>query len=199
MNVEITPQVFLNCPYDTDFGARLDALVFTCVCCGYMPVTALSSGSSGRGRMDRILQSLMSCPYSIHDLSRCRGEGDHNLARFNMPLELGVAMCLGHLDSRAHEWMALVPKAVNYQQYVSDLSGYDLETYDEDVETIISRVTAWLLTRDAALNIPYTPKMIAAALPAFVRAKDAAAEQWFGEDLPMRVLVSLAREHIPLV
>ena len=193
----IAPQVFINCPFDTAFGPRLDALLFTCVCCGYLPVTALSSGSSGRARMDRILRTLIHSPYSIHDLSRCRGEGGTNLARFNMPLELGVAMCLGHLDDQNHEWMALVPSGVSYQQYVSDLSGYDLEVYEENIETIISRVTAWLLTRDAALDVPYTPKQIAAALRGFMSAKIKERKQWFGGDLPMKVLIRLARDNVP--
>ena len=42
--------------------------------------------------MDRITRAILSSKYSIHDLCRCRGEGDANLARFNMPLELGVSM-----------------------------------------------------------------------------------------------------------
>lgn len=38
------------------------------------------------------MKAIRGSKYSVHDLSRCRGEGDENLARFNMPLELGMAM-----------------------------------------------------------------------------------------------------------
>jgi hypothetical protein len=34
----------------------------------------------------------MGSKYSIHDLSRCTGEGAENFARLNMPLEPGIAM-----------------------------------------------------------------------------------------------------------
>jgi hypothetical protein len=57
--------------------------------------------------MDRITQAISDSKYSIHDLSRCRGEGDKNLARFNMPLELGVAMAhkFGLNGNDCHDWL----------------------------------------------------------------------------------------------
>ena len=48
--------------------------------------------------------------YSIHDLSRYRGQGDANLARFNMPLELGFAMARRFMDEASHDWLVLVPE-----------------------------------------------------------------------------------------
>src|SRR4051794_26873514 len=86
--------VFINCPFDAEFRSQLNAIVFTCVHAGFFPIVAGSSGRTGRPRLERILTALNLCRYSIHDLSRCRGEGDENLARFNMPLELGMAMAL---------------------------------------------------------------------------------------------------------
>jgi hypothetical protein len=78
---------------------------------GFYPVLASSGGQSGRPRLDSILTALNGCRYSIHDLSRCRGEGDENLARFNMPLELGMAMAIhgGNLRKEGHEYLVLVP------------------------------------------------------------------------------------------
>lgn len=88
--------VFINCPFDADYAPLFDAIVFATVCCGFMPRSALESGTVSEPRLARILQALFSSKYSIHDLSRCAGEGSDNLARFNMPLELGMAMASLH-------------------------------------------------------------------------------------------------------
>jgi hypothetical protein len=51
--------------------------------------------------------------YSIHDLSRFTVEGADNHARFNMPLELGMAFALRserESSSRQHNWFVLVPE-----------------------------------------------------------------------------------------
>lgn len=84
--------VFINCPYDAEFEPLFDAIVFAATCCGFWPRSALESGSVAESRMKRIESAVLSSKYSIHDLSRCKGEGDENLARFNMPLERGIAM-----------------------------------------------------------------------------------------------------------
>ena len=84
--------VFINCPFDREYAPLFDAIVFATVCCGFMPRSALESGDVAESRLDRITRAIFNSRYSIHDLSRCGGEGDENLARFNMPLELGMAM-----------------------------------------------------------------------------------------------------------
>ena len=76
--------------------------------------------------MARILRAVGESKYSIHDLSRCRGEGDANLARFNMPLELGIAMAHRHRSRRAegrHDWLVLVPLGHQDQAFISDIAG----------------------------------------------------------------------------
>lgn len=37
--------VFINCPFDEEFRLNFDAIVFTTVCCGFMPRSALETGS----------------------------------------------------------------------------------------------------------------------------------------------------------
>lgn len=185
-----TPTVFVNCPYDKDFEACFDAIVFTCVACGFAPRSAIDSGSWGTSRIERIVEALRACRYSIHDLSRCRGQGDSNLARFNMPLELGMAMILAHPDRRDHEWMALAPEGAAYEQYASDLSG---ERHDGDVWTVVRHVAGWLLTRDATIGTPMNPLTIVEALPRYSEAKAILTAKWLGPP-PWRELVRAAAE-----
>ena len=123
--------VFVNCPFDADYEQRLDAVILATVCCGFYPRSAIETGRASDLRLDRIREALFSSKYSIHDLSRCRGEGKKNLARFNMPLELGMAMTLRYVfeeqrDERyEHDWLVLVPSGHEYLEYVSDLGGID--------------------------------------------------------------------------
>jgi hypothetical protein len=97
--------VFINCPFDAQYAALLEAIVFATVCCGFMLRSALESGTVAEWRLDRIRGPLFSSRYSIHDLSRCTGEGAENLARFNMPLELGMAMARRIMDPAEHDWL----------------------------------------------------------------------------------------------
>jgi hypothetical protein len=103
--------VFVNCPFDADFEARFDAIVFATICCGFMPRCAIESAATSEPRMARITKAVQGSKYSIHDLSRCRGEGKENLARFNMPLELGIAMGERFRSAdtgETHDWLVLV-------------------------------------------------------------------------------------------
>jgi len=154
--IDPAKSVFINCPFDTDFAGKFEAIVFTIVCCGFTPRCA-HEGVQAEGRVTRILQPLFSSHYSIHDLSRCKGEGDENYARFNMPLELGMAMArryqIEQTNSTAkkkvqtyfpHEWLVLVPQGHNSRRYISDLGAFDLKEHDGNKETIVVRVLSWL-------------------------------------------------------
>src|ERR1700722_10780419 len=112
--------VFINCPFDGEYSALFDAIVFAAVCCGFVPRSALESGTVSEPRMARIIGAVSGCKYSIHDLSRCTGEGSENYARFNMPLELGMAMALRFMDPASeHDWLVLVPQGHAYLRFVS--------------------------------------------------------------------------------
>jgi hypothetical protein len=86
--------VFINCPYDVEFAPLFHAIVLTVAARGFTPRSALETGGSADPRIVRIVKGLMSSKYSIHDLSRFQGEGVENLSRFNMPLELGMALAI---------------------------------------------------------------------------------------------------------
>lgn len=187
--------VFINCPYDSDFEATFDAIVFATVCCGFTPRSALESGSVAESRMDRIVGSIFSSKYSIHDLSRCRGEGSEQLARFNMPLELGIAMARRYMvttKSKRHDWLLLVPDGHVYLKVVSDLAGFDPMRYDGKTESVVPRVMSWLATRPDAVQTP-TPRAVLAELPRFHAEKERLQKDW-GGNLPWADLVIAAIE-----
>ena len=149
--------------------------------------------------MQRITRAIFSSKYSIHDLSRCKGEGDELLARFNMPLELGIAMARRYMQNRKaerHDWLLLVPEGHQYLKFISDLAGFDPYRYDGTVETLVQKVMSWLATRPDAVHTP-TPREVLAALPAFAAEKEKLKQQW-GEDIPWADIVLAARKAVPM-
>jgi hypothetical protein len=181
--------VFINCPYDKDFSDSRAAIVFAVVCCGLLPRTADDLGLAGEPRMARILRAMSESLYSIHDLSRCKGEGDFNLARFNMPLELGVAMANGYAKTgpeNDHQWLALAPGGHPYHQFASDLAGYDLKRHDGKPAIVCTRVMSWLQTLEYAEAAPALPAVLS-ALPRFLAAYRQLNLEWRDEPLWIKV------------
>src|SRR5450432_1007128 len=117
----VPPSVFINCPFDSAYSPLFDGILFTIVACGFTPRSALDSGSTFEPRVDRISRALFSSRYSIHDLTRCTGEGPENLARLNMPLELGMAMASRILASgdTAHEWLVMIAAGTTHEKFIS--------------------------------------------------------------------------------
>lgn len=162
--------VFINCPYDDAFAPLFHAIVLTVVARGFTPRCARESEGQAEPRIIRIARGLKESKYSIHDLSRFQGEGAENLARFNMPLELGIALGIRSLKEGTgseHNWVALVPQNFVHLRFISDLSGYDAPEHDQQPATVIPKVAAWLsLQPDFCLPTP-TAKTILHAFPGF--------------------------------
>lgn len=184
--------VFINCPYDKEYAETFDAIVFAVACCGFIPRSALESGDVAVPRMERIVRAIFSSYYSIHDLSRCRGEGDEHLARFNMPLELGIAMARRYqTKGQKHDWFVLVPEGHLYGRVISDLAGFDPTRYDGRPESAVPAVIGWLATRLTAVKIA-TPLRALAELPRFLDEKARLQSEWGGK-APWADIVLVAR------
>jgi hypothetical protein len=181
LSLDPAKSVFINCPFDPGYLTLFDAIIFATVCCGFMPRSALESGTVSEPRLARITRAVFNSRYSIHDLSRCTGEGDENFARFNMPLELGIAMAKRFTDpSDEHDWLVLVPRGHAYLRFISDLAAYDPATHDGSMESVVIAVMAWLSTRKDAIP-PVTPSDVLAALPRFKTEKSALEMAWGGQ------------------
>ncbi len=182
---EHAKSVFINCPFDEEFEPLFQAIIFAVDACGFTPRSALESGTVAELRMERIKRAIFSSKYSIHDLSRYRGEGDQHLARFNMPLELGMAIAhqyFGYSKDNQHDWAALVPQGNVYVKVISDLAGYDLLRYDGTVETIVQKVMSWLVTRPDASRKP-SPRKVLGELPVFTTEVARLKEHWGPEPI----------------
>lgn len=162
--------VFINCPFDSEYRELMLANVFSVSAHGFVPRSARETQGDAEPRFSRILTTIASSKYSIHDLSRSTGEGGENLARFNMPLELGMAAAFRFErdgSDRPHRWLALVPEGYAYQRFVSDLAGFDPARHDSSVASIIREVSAWLRTLDDVLDPAPSALRIFESFPSF--------------------------------
>lgn len=167
--------VFINCPFDDAFAPLFHAIVLTVVARGFTPRCARETEGQADPRMTRIARGLMDSKYSIHDLSRFQGEGAENLARFNMPLELGMAIGLRHAsteNNRRHNWTALVPANFVHHRFVSDLAGYDIPAHNGQPPGIIRAVAAWLLLQEDFEGPSPSAKTILSSLTDFEQLLD---------------------------
>jgi hypothetical protein len=83
-----TPEVFLNIPYDKKYERLFLAFIAGTSALALTPRATLEITTSVR-RLERILELIRNCEYSVHDLSRIeRDSAAPRVPRFNMPFEL---------------------------------------------------------------------------------------------------------------
>jgi hypothetical protein len=113
--------VFLNVPYDSRFENLYLAYVAGLTQLGLRIHATLAVPN--QGRLDRIVELIEESDVSIHDLSRI--ELSRGIPRFNMPLELGLALYRSYATRGTHRVFVFEKKAYRMQRSTSDISGID--------------------------------------------------------------------------
>lgn len=117
--------VFLNIPYDSAFENLYLAYIAGVSAYGLQPRAALEV-RSGERRLDRIVQIIQQCNFSLHDLSRV--QLDHSsprTPRFNMPFELGLTLGLNRSFLSTPSWIVLESTPFRLKKSLTDLDGTD--------------------------------------------------------------------------
>jgi hypothetical protein len=137
--------VFINCPFDREYQTFLRPVLFTVLSLGFAPRIATERSDSAESRIGKICELIRESQFSIHDLSRLKPDG-RDFARMNMPFELGIdygAREFGRPTLRQKRCLILGAKQYDYQKALSDLSGVDIKSHDEDPENAVSAVRDW--------------------------------------------------------
>jgi hypothetical protein len=80
----------------------------------------------GTRRLDRILDLIQKCPFSVHDLSRVELDRGHpSTPRFNMPFELGLAVAWERIRKAENTWFVMESMNYRLSKSLSDLNGTD--------------------------------------------------------------------------
>lgn len=139
--------VFINCPFDSDYNLTFRAIVFAVYACGFRPRSALELDDGGQTRIDKLYGLVGECRYGIHDLSRTELDAVNQLPRFNMPLELGLflgAKRFGGPAQSAKRLLILDVERYRYQRFISDLAGMDIHGHGGDAVNGLRETRDWL-------------------------------------------------------
>ena len=90
--------VFLNIPYDAAFEELYLAYIVGLTQLGLRISAAVAVPN--QGRLNTIIRLIEESDFSIHDLSRIEASG--GIPRFNMPVELGIALYRSHITASRH-------------------------------------------------------------------------------------------------
>jgi hypothetical protein len=89
-------------------------------------------------RLERILELIQECNYSIHDLSRVQLNRDRpRTPRFNMPFELGLAVALERTAVPGHAWVVCESQRFRLKKSLTDLDGTDPYIHDGTVNGVL--------------------------------------------------------------
>src|SRR5215472_17699089 len=148
--------VFLNIPYDEEFRSLYVAYIVGFCHLGFVPHLAAEIPGGAR-RLERILSLLKSCRYSIHDLSRVElSPQPQATPRFNMPLELGMALTWSNLHPRSHTYFVFESEPYRIQRSTSDLNGTDACIHNGTAAGVLSELRSAFWRDDA----PTVPQML---------------------------------------
>lgn len=137
--------VFVNCPFDKDYNPLQRALIFTILFLDFEPKLSKTLSSSDI-RITKIKELIASCKYGIHDLSRSKSMSEGELPRFNMPFELGLEMGsieYGNKKLKSKRILILETNQNHYDQVISDISGQDISSHNDEPKILIKKVRDW--------------------------------------------------------
>lgn len=118
--------VFLNIPYDAEFEDLYLAYIVGLTQLGLKVRATLAVPN--QGRLDTIIRLIEQSDASVHDLSRI--ELSSGIPRFNMPLELGLALYRWHATKGRHKVFVFERTAYRAQRSTSDINSLDPQIHN---------------------------------------------------------------------
>jgi len=146
-DMDFEKNVFINCPFDGEYIPLLQPLLFTIIYFEFNPRIATERSDSGEQRIDKICELIELSKYSIHDLSRLQAKKKKEFYRLNMPFELGIdygcrKFAINHHNEK--KFLILEKDRFNYAKAISDLSGVDIRSHNDEPIKIIREARNWL-------------------------------------------------------
>jgi hypothetical protein len=126
--------VFLNIPYDRKFEDLYLAYIVGLTQLGLRVNAAV--GVPSQGRLGTIIGLIEESDFSIHDLSRI--ELTKGIPRFNMPLELGLALYRSRVTRGRHRIYVFEGKPHRAQRSTSDINLIDPKIHNGTAKGVMA-------------------------------------------------------------
>jgi len=184
--------VFINCPFDSAYEPLFHGIIFAVHHMNFEPKSALEIRDAGQPRLEKILDLIQNCKYSIHDLSRTEVDPHHGMPRFNVPFELGLDLgCRRYGKLRQKQKVTLILDVARHRSrtFMSDIAGLDIEEHNDSVASVITVVGNWLRhSSDTVSAVAPSGAAIYDRYQAFQLALPKMCErvQWDVDNLPFR-------------
>mgnify|MGYP001209380134 CR=1 FL=1 len=155
MCLDFEKNIFINCPFDTEYYHLLRPLIYTILYLGFNPRIALESSDSSVLRLDKICGLIEDSKYSIHDLSRLKSSKKNEFYRLNMPFELGIDYSSRRFKEELanKKFLILEKDSFNYMKAISDINGIDIKSHKSKPEEIIKCVRNWFVETVGLKNV----------------------------------------------
>lgn len=139
--------VFINCPFDdTYINNLLKPIMYVIIRNGLNPRLSLEVSDSGQARLEKIIDLIKNCRYSIHDLSLVKSNKANEFGRMNMPFELGIdygfRKC-GIAPYSTKQFLILEGTRYDYLKALSDISGFDIKAHNNNTEKVFDCLYSW--------------------------------------------------------
>jgi len=129
--------VFLNFPYDRQF----------------MPRVALEL-PGGERRLDRIVELILGCRYSFHDLSRVELDLRRpQTPRMNMPFERGLTVMASYRNPKQHTWCVFEKDYKRVSKSLGDLASSDVYSHGGRPTGVLREIANALVAEDRQLEM----------------------------------------------
>ena len=151
--------VFINCPFDSDYRQLLTSQIFTVKFLGFNPRLSLESSDSGVSRIDKIVELIRTSKFGIHDISRILAKKKDEPVRMNMPFELGLDYgCKRYKDGpwQQKKILILEKEKYRYQASISDLSGSDIKNHEDEPIKLTKAIRDWFVTEELETGPSHT-------------------------------------------
>lgn len=144
--------VFLNLPYDPKFQLLFVGYIAGVSAFGMVPHATLEI-PGGERRLERILNWIAQCRYSVHDLSRVQLDRKPPATpRFNMPFELGLAVAHAKQDSQ-HTFYVFEEMKRRLSKSLSDLDGTDVYIHGATLNGLFGQMADAFVRADRQPNL----------------------------------------------
>ncbi len=145
---------FLNIPYDKQFENLYLAYIVGLTALGFVPRATLGVPRDAR-RLERILQLIQSCRFSVHDISRIQLDRRPPRApRFNMPFELGLTVAWTILNPARHSWVGCDEVQHRPVKAISDLNGTDFHIHRGTIAGVLGALCDAFVSRSQRPTVP---------------------------------------------